>query len=474
MNVLLVEPPESPPALAPVGTSTETAKIFSPPWELLCLQSFLLHRSRHTCRFLDARLASDLEAEVTTHLQSLPAAPVLVVNTSSLALGSVAAVLEIAKRARPETITVIMGQHPSQFPARAMAMPRVDYALSGDPETILRNLLDCIDMPPRLHLVPGLIFKGHEDTKPYWLDSLRSLVPGEWTGAFWNGYELGIASRGVRAEIRISRGSPGTAADRHFGRAYEPLREWSMAKLASKVMQASHQGISEVFVQDSPGFWTWERLNRWMEELNRVRNTQAWGLRLLPASLDEDTVARLAHTKCRRIKFIFPSCDPSLLSDHGCRATAKETRRTMDLCATYRIATQILFWVGGPEEVDGEKGRLTKTLKELDPDRFSLHAFPYRFDTPDYEKLAESYHGPKLDEWIQWAKEPWMEARPVPIWGGPDQVAAIHSTVQKATRSLRRDPRRLIRRTGENLRSTNLSKATGKAQTFLHGKRHKA
>jgi len=473
MNVLLIEPPKPPPALPPFGTSEETATIFSPPWELLCLQSFLLHRSRHTCRFLDTRLASDLEAEVTTHLMSLPSSPVLVVNTSSLSLGSVAAVLEIAKRVRPETITVTMGQHPSQFPELAMNMPRVDYALSGDPETILRNLLDCIDMPPRLHLVPGLVFKDRKNVQPYWLDNLRSLVLGEWTGAFWSGYELGITSRKVRAEIRMSRGSPNTPADRHFGRGYEPLREWPMDKLASKVMQASHQRISEVFVQDSPGFWTWKRLNRWMEELNRVRNTQVWGLQLLPACLDEDTVARLAHTKCRHIKFIFPSCDPNLLSEHGCLSTAKETRHTMNLCANYGITTQVVFWVGGPEEVDGEKSRLAKTLKELDPDRFSLHAFPYQFDTPDYEKLARSYHGPKLDEWIHWAKEPWLETRPVAMWGGPDQIPLVHSTIQKATRSLRRDPRRLFRRTGDRLRSMDLSEATDKAQMFLHGKRHK-
>ena len=204
-----------------------------------------------------------------------------------------------------------------------------------------------------------------------------------------------------------------------------------------------------------------------------MRNTQVWGLQLLPACLDEDTVARLAHTKCRHIKFIFPSCrsKPALrarLSFH------REGNPPHDesLCQLWNHHPGC-FLGGRAEEVDGEKSRLAKTLKELDPDRFSLHAFPYQFDTPDYEKLARSYHGPKLDEWIHWAKEPWLETRPVAMWGGPDQIPLVHSTIQKATRSLRRDPRRLFRRTGDRLRSMDLSEATDKAQMFLHGKRHK-
>ncbi|MBN1269644.1 MAG: cobalamin-dependent protein, partial [Kiritimatiellae bacterium] len=160
MKVLLVQPPDPPAPVKPVALAGADPPLFAPPWDLLCLRSYLLLHTRHLAAVIDCRTFADLETELAEAIRAEAEPRLLVVSTTSHALGQSAAVLEIARRDFPGMKTVLCGEFPSQFPEQVAAVTRVDYALAGDPEPILRNLLDYMDVPQRLQRVPGLIREG--------------------------------------------------------------------------------------------------------------------------------------------------------------------------------------------------------------------------------------------------------------------------------------------------------------------------
>jgi hypothetical protein len=157
VNVLIIQPPDQTPYLDTIESRPGEVSLLSPPWDLLCLEAYLEARTRHRGQLIDCRLFSDLEHELVAAIQAIPTPHLAMVNTTTSNLGQSAAVLEIIKRRFAVTNTVVFGSHPSQFPDEAL-LPHADYAMVGDPEPILRNLLDSLGRGPRLRRVPGLSY----------------------------------------------------------------------------------------------------------------------------------------------------------------------------------------------------------------------------------------------------------------------------------------------------------------------------
>ncbi len=429
-----------------------SARPLSSPWPLLCLRAFLLQRTRHLCTLVDCRLFSLLEQELVEAVR-FSMSDVAVVNTQTAGLGEAAAIFDILKRRFPDIVTVACGEYPSQFPEHAASLPRTDFALSGDPEPILRDLLDRLDTPQRLSKVPGLGLTGQPAKEAYWLSDLRSLSLPDWEGVFWNAYKPD-ENESCKVVTRLSRGHTRYPADRAFGGYREPLRIWPMERFASAMQKCPPHGIGEVLLDDPPGFWTPERLQRWCRTLTSIRNVQPWALRLLPTHLTDDTLLLLAQSLCRRVEFLFPSCDPDLLRRHGCVIGAKDLASTLSMLEERGIAVHLRFWMGGPEESTGETSRVLHTIRQLACRSYSLEAFPLQLDAPVCEENGSSISG-LLEEWLRWTVDPWMLERPSTLWGGRESAVALADAFTHIERSVRRSPLRLLRTAWTSLRGRN-------------------
>ena len=451
MNVLLIQPPDPPLPMLPFEPPSGTSRMFSPPWNLLCLRAYLLERTRHGGSFLDCRFFDDLEAGLTEAIRTTPDLGAAVVNTATLALGQAAAVVEIIKRSFPAVKTVLCGQHPSQFPDHVGAMPRVDFSLAGDPEPILRNLLDCLDVEARLRRVPGLVRSGGDPVAPYWLTDLKALSLPDWQGVFWGGYRVGSAGSVCRASVRLSRGHTHVPADRAFGENHEPLRFWPLDRMASVIQRCTGMGVSEVFLADPPGIWTPERLDQWCALLDTNRNAVPWSLQLLPTLLGDDTVGAMQAAGCRRVEFLFPSCDPEVLERYGCVVRPRDVADTLASLRASGIGAHARFWIGGPEERHGAADRTARTIRALGFPPFSLHPFPLALDSPIYQDYFES-SATHLDQWVQWSRDPWMFERPVSLWGGSSDAPLIEQEFDTIVRAVQRSPSRLVHRALDHLK----------------------
>lgn len=452
MNALLIQPPPPPQPLEAIGPAD--LQHTATPWDLLCLRTYLLEHTRHLCDIIDCGFFDDLETGLVARIQERPEAEVAVIHATGPGLGEAAAVLDILKRHFPAMKTALCGPYASQYPQQAAAMPRVDFVLAGDPEPILRNLLDHFDVEPRLQRVPGLLMNESGNGTPYWLDNLRGLSLPDWQGIFWPAYRTGGSEGACRAYARISRGHSNTAPDRAWGAAHEPLRLWPADRLAATFQRCGCMGITEVFLDDPPGVWTHDRLHEWCVALERARNIQSWALQLLPAVLSQDTVALLRSVLCKRVEFIVPSCSPEILAHHGSTVKPSELRGTLALLTAAGIRAHVRLWVGGPEETGDEESRVVHMIRALDYSPYSLEPFPFVVDSPLYEdfRATSSTH---IEDWVHWSRDPWLLNRPVPLWGGNAAIPRLTASFAKIQKMIQHDPRRVMKKLFADLTGRN-------------------
>ncbi|MFH0907673.1 MAG: hypothetical protein V1929_02795 [bacterium] len=455
MNIILVQPPDPVMPVVPLDSTYGDAVRFVPPWSLLCLRSYLLNKTKHRCDLVDCRLFSDIESNYLETLRAVPEPRLVVVNTPSLSLGQAVAVAEMTKANFPATPVVLCGQHPSKFPDRLGSIPHVDYAIAGDPEPVLKNLINFIDTDARLSRVQGLIKTGMFASGPSWLTDLRGLALPDWQGVFWPAYKAGPRQTGWRAKVRVSRGHTGQPADRAFRHAGEPLRIWPLDRIAACMQRCAHQGVVEVFVDDPPGVWTPDRLRAWCMALRDERNTQAWAFQTLPAAFSVETATLLYSAGCRRMEILFPSSDADILRRYGCDLHLHRIAAAVRALHSAGIQVKACFWLGGPEEGPGEVSRVVRILRRLGFCHFSLKAFPFAFDAPIYEDMPLNESKPQIDTWLSWARHPWTEERPIPLWGGKAAQAQISQSIEDIERAIARSPQRRLRRMINTIRSRN-------------------
>ena len=212
-----------------------------------------------------------------------------------------------------------------------------------------------------------------------------------------------------------------------------------------------------------------QRLARWCAALSRVRSMQPWGLQLLPAVLNEDIVEIMADGRCQRVEFIVPSCDPEVLEQYDCTVRTRYLDYSVGLLQNAGIKVHLRFWVGGPEESSGEEHRILKTIRALGCYAYSLHPFPFRMDAPLYEEIDDYTEAPALQDWLEWARDPWTLRRPVPLWGGASRVEEVARHMTRIQYAIQRSPKRLARKVFSSVLSKNWIRALeDKSATLLH------
>jgi hypothetical protein len=449
MNVLFIEPPL--PLGGRLAYEPPASRAFSPPWPLLCLWSYLRQRTRHECYFSDARLYAEVETELLSAVQ-VSKAEAVAVHVAPGSTGEAAAILDIIKRNLPHILTVVWGEYPSQFAGETPDLGRADYALAGDPEPILRDLLEFHNVPRKLVRVPGLLARWMPSGRPAaWLNDLRSLSLPDWSGIHWSAYADGRGQ--VRVAARLSRGHTRTPADRAHGDYAEPFRVWPMNRLAVCLQKTTAHNINEVFLEDPPGVWTQERLREWCDTLIKERNTQHWSFRMLPTVLPNETIDLLQRSSCGGVEFLYPSSASYAVERFASAPTLRAFRAALYSLEAAGIRTHLRFWLAGPESPPDEARAILRIIRALNYPAAAFEVHPFCPDSPLAMEHPEARD--KLNAWLEWLKDPWMHSRPALTWSAADPHAHLAQIVRRIDKAVRFDPRRQLRHLWAHLTGRN-------------------
>lgn len=455
MNVIVILPPEMGADLQPIGLAGGIPHDATPAWEVECLRSHIKQKTKHQCSVIDGRHFTDYENDLIQAVKRYPETQLVAIFANTLSLGQAIASAALTKRHIQDVRCILFGDFPSQFPEHIHELPEIDFAVSGDIEPVLHNLLDFIDMPQRLKRIPGLQLKESPLRDSYWLPRLHSLMISS-ADTYLESARYLHGDHPFEASLRLSRGHTHLPADRAYGASHEPLRIRPLDRAARMIQNCcAISTIRTVFVSDPPGIWSPERLLQWCNELRRIGNRQPWSFQMLPCYLDGQELNLLHETSCTRIHFVLPSCDPELLERYGCTMDARDILESIHMIQSYEMDVQLHFWMGGPEEAVGEERRVKSMIRALRYPPTVLEPFPFSMDAPLYFDLHEDDMIPHLEDWIAWLRDPWIVERPEPFWGGKEQVANIEMSFRSIQRTIERNPWRITRDYIRHLLSRN-------------------
>lgn len=411
MHVILVQPP----ANAPDAPTLHPRESPVPPWDLVCLYSYLLSRTGHQCQLFDGRVHASWLAALEQQLPFDTQQVVFVVRARPFEWPAALQVLRAVATLAPDALRVLCGPLATALPAACARRPEVDAVIAGDPELPLRALLENRYAPSRLRQVPGLALRGG-DTTVVWAPDLAYLPVPAWDRLPWKSY-TSFAQGGLRALMRISRGHPGQPADRALGGADEPLRFIPMERLAASFGKCAHLGVVETLIVDPPGIWTADFLATWCQHLLTMRNTHPWSLQMLPHTLSPDEGFALRDAGCRRVELILPSARPDELARYGLRGDAHALRTAVRTLAGTGLEVLLRGWIGGPGEDPREPARWQRLQRHLDFPPIRFQPFPLALDSPLMREMGASAPLPDLASWVEHVDQ---QAAPVMAWGGAE------------------------------------------------------
>lgn len=409
MFVLLIQPTLE--RAAPAGGMRSEPP--APPWDLVCLHSFL--RARTGCRpiLFDARLFADWPQALENLTPSGGRDVIAVVRSRIFELPAARRTLEVLAERLPGAMRVLCGPLPSLRPEACARLPNVDAVIAGDPEPTLRFLIENRHAPARLQNAPGLALPGRT-TSPLWWSDLNQLPSTMWEALPWRDY-IHYAGGGLRALVRVSRGHSDVPANRAWGDTAEPLRFWDFNRLAQSFGRCAHLGVVENLVVDPPGIWTPDRLQAWCDALINARNTHPWSLQILPRIISASEAYQLREAGCRRLEIVLPSSRPTELARYGLPGERRGLQLAVRSMAQDGLEVLLRCWIGGPGEGRREGRRMRRLIRTLGYPPVRFQPFPFALDAPMVQEITPDPATPNLTTWLTPSgAQPPLEA----AWGG--------------------------------------------------------
>jgi radical SAM superfamily enzyme YgiQ (UPF0313 family) len=373
MRVLLVHPKRDDPLF-------EDIKL--PPLGIAYLAA-VLRAAGHAVEILDANLEKRQDLALRTRLRSF--GPEVVGFSVVSQLRRTALRLAALVKDRDRDIRVVFGgSHPTVFPSEVAAEPAVDYAVHGEGEDTVVELMDVIAGRRNAAEVAGLAYReggrvalnpprppiAPLDRLPFPAYDLlpigRYMAPQSSHPRFMGMF----TSRGCR--FRCIFCDAHVVMGRAF-RAHSPER--TMAEIRYLVRE---HGIKEVIFKDSEFTHDRSRVEALCDMLIREGAPVRWVSNARIGRVDEGLLKKMKRAGCVLVMFGVESGDQAVLNTARKGTTVEQARRTFRAARAAGLQTQANFLLGHPGEDAAAALRSVRLAKDLKADfpHFS-YVFPY-------------------------------------------------------------------------------------------------
>lgn len=372
------------------------------PLGIMSLDAYLRARGRADVHLHDMRLAKETPAEACRRVLALRPD---VVGLSGLTIerDAIHALAGLIKRAAPHVVTVLGGPYPTSSARSVMADPSVDYAVLGEGEETLHELLAALESGGDVARVDGLLYRRdgavHQTPARVLTKELDDLPVPSWDRIDMEAYErfdsMERLTRGRWAVIATSRGCPFKCTYCHdvFGKKF---RARSPAKVIEEMeLLITRYGVTSFQVYDDIFNFNKARVL----EICRLIVAKGWKIDLqFPNGvradmMDLEMLAAMKSAGTWRVSYAIESASPRIQKQVKKHLKIEKVRKLIEDTDRMGILAHGFFMLGFPGETRAEVESTVRFALES-----KLHSAGFFLVTPfEGSALADAYVAPAKD-----------------------------------------------------------------------------
>ncbi len=261
----------------------------------------------------------------------------------------------LLKRNCPESLFVLFGYFPTQFPSETLENSKADYIILGEPELVLNELLKVVFDNAPVQSVLGLVYMHEKEVKIQG-EACRIRDPNELPMPLYDLLLQGKYYEPLFAKpygmIQTMRGCPYQC--NYCVKSYgTKLSQLSTERIIQEMKQwIDLFGVKSIrFIDDT--FTINKR--RVIELCNEIINNKIdvqWACLSRTDNLDSELLEWMKKAGCKRIYFGLESGSQRMLDIYKKNVVVEEALNALLLCRKSGIETAAFFMTGHPDETE--------------------------------------------------------------------------------------------------------------------------
>ncbi len=317
-------------------------------------------------------------------------------------------ILEMAKRIKPDTVTILGGVHPTFLYEEVLTgSAAVDYIVIGEGESTLRQLLEVLESGGNPEMVDGIAFRRGDTVVQTVRRSMMAVIddlPAAWDLLNWDDYYSLVIPDSRMGAISTSRGCSHDCtfcSQQKFWekswRARDPL------KVAAELeyLYSTYRVNVFMITDEHP---TRDR-ERWEALLDTVIDKNIPVYLLMETRAQDIIRDREILWKYRKAGIIYIStgietADQSTLDTLKKSQVVEETKQVFDILREQEIVSEASFMVGFPGETSDSIKKTMQLAQHYNPDIanfFTFTPWPYSDGYNDLKPLIQTHNYEKYN-----------------------------------------------------------------------------
>lgn len=319
---------------------------------------------------------------------------------------------EIKKRT--DIPILIGGQHLGTYPQETMTHPEIDYAVIGEAEITLPNLLEALENAKTLEGIKGIAYRqGHKvifnSPQDVFMEIDKISFPARHLLDFSKYYSIVSRKKNFTPMI-TTRGCP-------FRCIFCDLKktQWRMRSPKNVVDEVEECyrdfDVREIDFYDSSFTANKQRVIEICREIKKRSLFLSWSMRTRVDCVNREMLKEVAKAGCVRIMYGIESADPEILQTLRKGITIKRIREVIGWTKKYKMEALGFFIIGSPGETRQTAEATIKFACSLPLDWVQFTKMTPFPATELYQMLMEET---KRDYWRKFVLNPANE-EPLPL-----------------------------------------------------------
>ena len=270
------------------------------------------------------------------------------------------------KKRKQKIITY--GELATLSPKVCLREKAIDYAIKGEPEAIILDLLTNEENKKFLTRLTGLCFKDHITRNSIFVKNLDNLPFPERDIHLATKYKNPFAIKRPFTTIIVTRGCPYSCIFCTVPVLYgKTFRKRTIKNITKEMKILKNQGFKELFFRDENLTLDKDFVKKLCQQIIREKLNFSWMCNSRIDTIDKETLYIMKKSGCHLIKFGVESGNQEILDNMNKKITLNQIKEAFYLCKEEKIDTLAHFMIGNLGDTKETIMETIQFAKELNP-----------------------------------------------------------------------------------------------------------